>query len=136
MDDVRVSEFRRLFAVSGWKKARVARELSVSPSVVGRYLTGETVPSETVLKLFARMVGSALFIPNTRQDADAPPGAADGHRWMADWEQRLVDSVGELDQPARDVMVTGIVGLMDAVKEAIRNPGYVVGEAKKTQKPQ
>lgn len=56
-------EFLRLFAVSGWNQARVSRELHVSSGTVSQYVSGETRPSLTVLRLLAELVGDTLRVP-------------------------------------------------------------------------
>jgi len=66
-------EFRRLFERSGWTQAEAARQLDVTPGVVSQYLSGDTRPSGTTLKLLHVLVGDAalqLKAPLSRSGGD------------------------------------------------------------------
>ena len=56
-------EFLRLFEASGWTQSATARQLSLSPAVVSQYLSGETRPSRTVIRLLQLLLGDCHPLP-------------------------------------------------------------------------
>src|SRR3954471_20148213 len=66
-------EFVRLLAKSGWGKSQTAHKLELTPAAITRYLSGETRPSLTTLKLFKLMIGDMEPLPGTDEMMDQAP---------------------------------------------------------------
>ncbi len=104
-------EFARLLAASGWSQAQAARELSLTPAVVSRYLSGETRPSLTVVRLFKLLLGA--------RGALAPPAGPlvlkDERRQLRAGERELLDALDQFDEVTRQRVIEGFRGVLAAL---------------------
>jgi transcriptional regulator with XRE-family HTH domain len=107
-------EFTRLFEKSGWGKSEAAQKLDLSPSVITRYLNGETRPSMVVLRLFKLLIG------------DMEPGLHEGDMHlkdestpipMEDWEYELLKDVRRLSGEKRREIVKHLRALLHYMAE-------------------
>lgn len=105
-------EFDRLWARSGWKQARVARELGISSATVSRYVSREIEPSRPVLLRLSDL----LNIPLLLDDAEYRPNSLrDGARWLTDWEANVITILRRLESDTRDRVIRGIAEIVDAI---------------------
>jgi len=136
-DDVRVDElnleFERLFAVSGWNQARVARELQLDPSVISRYRKGLAKPSLTVLSFFATKLGEQVLVPGVEA------GIARSHSppHLDAYEQDLIAQLRRFHSSQRREIVRGIATVLDAVAHPViyGASGAKSGRGKPGEKP-
>lgn len=103
-------EFRRLFVSSGWSQARAAQELRVDKGTVSRYIGDTVVPSETILRLFAEILGERLVLP----DATYPASMHDAPRRLEAYEARLLDALRNLPVESRRKLVDAVVMVSEA----------------------
>lgn len=85
-------EFLRLLSSSGWSQARAAEELRLDAATVSRYRGGTITPSETVLRLFAEILGEKLVLPG----ATIPPSTKTGPRHLEAYEAKALDALRQL----------------------------------------
>lgn len=114
MDELN-QEFERLYAVSGWNQARIARELQLDPSVISRYRKGQAKPSLTVLSFFAAKLGQKLLLPGT----DSGTLIYDGPLMLEPFERELVDQVRRFHPSQRREIARGISIVLDAVMQPV-----------------
>ncbi len=104
-------EFARLLAASGWSQAQAARELSLTPAVVSRYLSGETRPSLTVVRLFKLLLGA--------RGALAPPAGPsvlkDERRQLRAGERELLEALDQFDELTRQRVIEGFREVLAAL---------------------
>jgi transcriptional regulator with XRE-family HTH domain len=110
--DILNAEFTRLLASSGWKQAEAARHLELSPAVITRYVTNDTRPSLTVLKLFKLLIGDMQPLPGeetpvTNGEAERPLDAA---------ERQLIQHLRALDEGERRRVVQAFCAMLQAVE--------------------
>lgn len=122
MDELNL-EFERLFAVSGWNQARVAKELQLHASVISRYRKGRAKPSLTVLSFFATKLGERLLLPGV--DPGTP--ISDGPAYLDSCEQELVTQIRRFHPAQRREIVRGLSIVLDAVAHPVT---YASPEAK------
>lgn len=82
-------EFLRLLSSSGWSQARAADELRLDAATVSRYRGGTITPSETVLRLFAEILGEKLVLPG----ATISPSSKNGPRHLEAYEAKALDAL-------------------------------------------
>ncbi len=103
-------EFHRLLASSGWSQARTANELRVDAGTVSRYVAGTVTPSETILRLFAELLGERVMF-----DGEVvPPSRVGGARYVEDYEVRLLDSLRTIPATPRRMLCDAMHTLMRA----------------------
>ena len=107
-------EFIHLLQKSGWNQTRAALELHVEPATVSRYVSGQTRPSMTILKLFGRLLGERLLYV-----ADDPRSLHESQPVMEEWETRLLLQIRALPVATRRKFVEGISGLLEAAKPPV-----------------
>lgn len=117
--NVHNAEFLRLHVASGWHQARTARELALDPSTVSRYLQDAAVPSLTVLRLFAGLIGERVLLPGEMEGASP---LRDGPRWLEDWESDLVAVLRRVDPAARPRVVGALRDIVEALGASARYP--------------
>lgn len=108
-------EFERLYAVSGWNQARIARELQLHPSVISRYRKGRAKPSLTVLSFFAAKLGQKLLLPGT----DSGTLIYDGPPMLEPFEREFVDQLRRFHPSQRREIVRGLSIVLDAVVQPV-----------------
>lgn len=104
-------EFRALAAQSGWKAARIANELALSRGTVSDYLSGRTLPSLTVLRLFARLLNAKLDLP----DEDFPT-ALEGLS-LEEWERSLFQALRKVPTQKRRSVAEAARVLIEAMED-------------------
>lgn len=109
------AEFQRLWALSGWRQAQVARELGVSTATVSRYASGEIEPSTPVLRLLADRLNVPLIIDG---EDYRPNSLRDGPRWLQDWEVEVITALRRIEQPDRERVIRAMKELAAVIVSA------------------
>lgn len=109
-------EFARLLERAGWTQAEAARQLSLTPAAISRYLSGETRPSVTVIRLFKLLLGDATPTPDPA--AARPERAAAGEVLLPlePWERGLLLELRRLSPEAREAVVEGLRAMLEAAR--------------------
>lgn len=133
--DPKCAEFVRLLNESGWLQARVARELALNPSTVSLCVSGQTVPSLTVLRLFAGLIGQRLLIPGEGGESRF---MKDGPRYLETWEDEALMALRRLDPAARKRVIDSVTEMIDAIGSSgrrrppqIRHPEDAITESER-----
>lgn len=105
-------EFQRLMSSSGWTQARTAQELRVDAGTVSRYVAGTVTPSETVLRLFAEILGERLSIGGDI----VPPSRVVGARYVEDYEIKVLEALRAMPTKPRKLVCDAIQSLSEAHK--------------------
>lgn len=107
-------EFIHLLTKSGWNQTRAALELHVEPATVSRYVSGQTRPSMTILKLFGRLLGERL-----RYVDDDPRSLHEAQPVLEEWETRLLFQIRALPVESRRRFVEGMSSLLEASRAPV-----------------
>lgn len=101
-------EFRRLLQASGWRQARAAAALGLSTGTVSQYVHDKTVPSLTVLRLLAALIGESVRI---RGETPAPPGQP---AIREIWEEELMVTIRKVAPERRRRVVEAVITTLTA----------------------
>jgi transcriptional regulator with XRE-family HTH domain len=112
--DTTNAEFRRLLSSSGWTQSRAASELRVEPGTVSRYVSGEIRPSETVLRLFAEILGERLILAGEV----IPASLHHASRHCEVYETRLLDSLRKIPPESRRRLCDAVAMIADAIPQS------------------
>lgn len=108
----RTVEFERLLAASRWKQIQAAKELGVTPSIISRYRKGDVVPSVTILRLFAALIGERLLLPGeSQQRVEWDRGA----RWLEPWESEAAAIFRKIEPTRRARVINAVREIVDAI---------------------
>lgn len=118
--DVLNAEFERLLTSSGWKQSEAARHLELSPAVVTRYLSNDTRPSLTVLKLFKLLIGDMHPLPG-QEDVFGLDGELE--RPLDTAERQLLAHLRTLPESQRRKTIQGICAVLGAITTNNNNSG-------------
>ena len=118
--DILNAEFARLLVSAGWKQAEAAKQLELSPAVITRYMSNETRPSLTVLKLFKLLIGDVQPLPG------AEPGVMNGELEgpLDATERQLIVQLRGLEEAERRRVAQGFCALL-AIMTASRKRAQV-----------
>jgi transcriptional regulator with XRE-family HTH domain len=120
-------EFSRLLAGSGWTQAEAARQLSLTPAAISRYLSGETRPSVTVIRLLKLLLHDTAPMPVPAADRRA---GTDPLLPLEPWEGPLLAELRQLDAETRRQVVRGLRTLIRAYRGrpagGVRKVGKVI----------
>ncbi len=124
--DILNEEFTRLLASSGWKQSEAARHLQLSPAVITRYVTNDTRPSLTVLKLFKLLIGDMQPLPGEESlvmqgELERPLDAA---------ERQLIRHLRALNEGERRRVVQAFCAMLEAVERKPGAEGQTKGKKK------
>lgn len=106
-------EFVRLLAASGWSQAESARQLELTPATISLYVSNQTRPSLTTIKLFKLMIGDRAPIPGEERFSTE---LHDKARPLEEWEQDLLKDLRSLEEETRHKAVQhfrALAGLMN-----------------------
>jgi len=124
-DDPLNREFSRLLARSGWTQAEAARQLSLTPAAISRYLSGETRPSMTVIRLLKLLLQDTapVAVPADSVGAGTGPMLP-----LEPWEGRLLRELRQLDAETRRQVVSGLRTLIRACRPRPASQGWKAGK--------
>ncbi|HEY1171609.1 MAG TPA: helix-turn-helix transcriptional regulator [Verrucomicrobiae bacterium] len=116
------AEFARLLASSGWKQSEAARQLELSPAVVTRYLSDDTRPSLTVLKLFKLLIGDMLPLPG---ESDLTGLEGELERPLDSAERQLLTHLRAMPDAQRRKVIHCMCSMLGATS-AVNTPSKTV----------
>lgn len=108
-------EFERLYIESTWSQARVARELSLDPSVISRYRKDQARPSLTVLGYFAAKLGQRLLIPGVESSGQV----SDGPAYLEPYEREFLNTVQRFHPTQRREILKGFGLALAAIAQPV-----------------
>jgi len=107
--DILNREFVRILTNSGWSQSEAAEKLRLSPAVISKYVSGETRPSLTVLKLFKLLIGDHAPLPGETEETALE--TKDASRPLEDWESDILISLRAMETDRRK-RVTGALKIL------------------------
>lgn len=126
------AEFVRLLDKSGWSQSEAARQLELSPAAVSQYISLDTVPSKTTIKLFKCILADEEPVPGLPEFTFELRETVSG---LDDWEQAILTDLRALNDDDRKRAVhhfRELASMMTARKVSYRK--NEPGATRKTRK--